>query len=584
MTTNDCGTVNSGNTGGLESKSLGDAVAKRVFTAAMNGELVMKPYTQLPILKQVIIARQVTGIGSQINLIDLFPKQLSNAAITPYITTPADIISFTNAKAVASSDYTLNGTCKAVVFATRTQSAIYDHTKAVCDRLKGATIQNIEKINLMGFDILRYNMKYEDGHQENIISFSAGTKAGRNSFTIQSNWLKNDYVLEDDMYNFQVWGVSNDILGEIAQRLLEQLSVMAPLEQPYLVKPLPKTYIISASNDLGAIEMNLHNTDQNVNGYFDIFENANEKSVLGNKKNIPFAISANNNSIIKLPASDVYESTIKMYLNDTLVDEIFVSDGAWNIDFVAANTVVNKFEIMNDAKRNMVKDEYPVYRNIHLEATTNTYVSAYKLLRGGGISKDLTGYKTLKFTASGNAVLNITMVKSSVKNWDDQYALHIPISTDAKEYVINLNDFISKASTDKINPNDINSIVFTMGSMNGAMTNINASLSNLSFSKESLSYLDALKSKTINVYPNPTSGKFYCVFNSDKAMDANLMVTDAYSGIKLLTKTITIEKGENKIPVDISASYQTAAGGTCVISVNNSETNYSSKKLMIRPN
>jgi choice-of-anchor A domain-containing protein len=584
ITTNDCGTVNSGNTGGLESKSLGDAVAKRVFAAAINGELVMKPYTQLPILKQVLISRQVTGIGSQINLIDLFPKQLSNAAITPYITTPADIISFTNAKAVASSDYTLNGTCKAVVFATRTQSAIYDHTKAVCDRLKGATIQNLEKINLLGFDILRYNMKYEDGHQENIISFSAGTKAGRNSFTIQSNWLKNDYVLEDDMYNFQVWGVSNDILGEIAQRLLEQLSVMAPLEQPYLVKPLPKTYIMSASNDLGAIEMNLHNTDQNVNGYFDIFENANEKSVLVNKKNIPFAISTNNNSIIKLPASDVYESTIKMYLNDTLADEIFVSDGAWNIDYVAANTVVNKFEIMNDAKRTVVSDEYPVYRNIHLEAATNTYVSAYKLLRGGGISKDLTGYKTLKFTASGNAVLNITLVKSSVKNWDDQYALHIPISTDAKEYGIDLNDFISKASTDKINPNDINSIVFTMGSMNGAMTNINASLSNLAFSKESLSYLDALKSKAISVYPNPTSGRFYCVFNSDKSMDANLMVTDAYSGIKLLTKTIAIEKGENKIPVDISASYQTTAGGACVISVNNSETNYSSKKLIIKPN
>jgi choice-of-anchor A domain-containing protein len=583
MTASDCGNVNSGNTGGLESKSLGVAVAKRLFTAATNSELVMKPYQQLSVLKQELITKHVTGISAQINLFDLFPKQLSNAAITPYITTPSDIVSITNAKAVASSDYTLNGTCKAVVFATRTQSAIYDHTKAVCDRLKGGIIQNIEKINLLGFDMLRYNMKYEDGHEENIINFSAGTKTGRNSFTIQSNWLKNDYVPEDDMYNFQVWGVSTDILGEIAQKILEQLSSIAALEQPYIVKPLPKTYIMGANNDGGEIKLNLQNTGQNVSGYFDVFENANEKSVLVTKKNIPFSISASSNTILKLPASDIYESTIKMYLNDSLIDEIFISDGAWNTDYVAANTVVNKFEIMNDPKR-LISDEFPVFRNIHLEATTNTYVSAYKLLRGGGISKDLTGFKTFKFTAAGNSVLNITLVKSSINKWEDQYALHIPISSDTKDYNIDLNDFISTATKDKINPNDINSIVFTMGSTNGSMTIINTTLSNVSFSKESLTYLEALKSKVINVYPNPTSGKFYCVFNSDKAIESNLMVTDAYSGIRLYSKTISIEKGENKIPIDISTSYQTAAGGTCVISIKNSETNYSSKKLIIKPN
>lgn len=583
MSTNDCGVVPSGNTGGLESKSLGDAVAKRLFSAATNSEMVMKPYLQLPVLKQATIIKQATGIGAQINLLDLFPKQLSNTEIKPYITTPSDIVSFTNAKAVASSDYTLNGTCKAVVFATHTQSAIYDHTKAVCDRLKGATIQDIEKINLLGFDMLRYNMKYEDGHQENIISFSAGTKSGRNSFTIQSNWLKNDFVIEDDMYNFQVWGVSNDILGEIAQKILEQLSTIAPLEQPFLVKELPKTYVMGFTNDAGAIGLMLHNSDQAVSGYMEVFENANEKSVLQTKKTIPFTISATSNSTIKFPASDVYESTIKMYLNDSLVDEIFVSDGAWDVDYMAANTVVKQFEIMNDAKR-VVTDEYPVYRNIHLEASTNNYISAYKLLRGGGISKDLTGFKTFKFTASGNSTLNITLVKSSIKNWDDQYSLHMPISTDTKEYLIDLNDFISTATKDKINPNDINSIVFTMGTMNGDMVNVNTSLSNISFSKESLNYLEALKSKAISVFPNPTNGKFYCVFNSDKAMVANLMVTDANSGIKLFAKAISIEIGENTIPIDISASYQKATGGTCVISIKNSETYYSSKKLIILPN
>ncbi len=584
MATNDCGTVNSGNTGGLESKSLGDAVAKRLFNAATHNTLVMVPYTQLPILQREPINKKATGIGTQINLLDLFPKQLSNPAIKPYITSPTDIINFTNAKSVASSDYTLNGTCEAVVFATQTQSAIYDHTKAVCDRLKGASIQNIEKINLLGFDMLRYNMRYEDGHQENIISFSAGTKTGRNSFTIQSNWLKNDFVAEDDMYNFQVWGVSNEILGEIIQGILEQLSTIAALEQPYTVKALPKTYIMGVNNDAGAIDLQLQNTNQTINGYFEVFENVNEKSVLVNKKNIPFTLSATSISNIKLPVSDVYESTIKMYLNDSLADEIFISDGAWNIDYVAANSVVSKFEIMNDAKRVLVTDEFPLYRNIHLEASTNSYISAYKLLRGGGVAKNLTGYKTFKFTASGNSVLNITLVKSSVKKWDDQYTMHIPIAGDTKEYMLDLNDFISIATKDQIDLTDINSVVFTMGSLNSTNSNINLSLSNISFTKESLSYIESLKSKMINLFPNPSNGKFNCVFNSEKAMAANLEVRDLYSGIKIYSKNISIEKGENTIPVDFTSFYQNMNGGTCVISIKNSETTYSSKKLMIKSN
>jgi hypothetical protein len=62
-----------------------------------------------------------------------------------------------------------------------------------------------------------------------------------------------------------------------------------------------------------------------------------------------------------------------------------------------------------------------------------------------------------------------------------------------------------------------------------------------------------------------------------------LEVIDLYSGARIFSKTISIEKGENTIPLDISASYQNVNGGTCVISIKNAETNYASKKLMIKP-
>ena len=176
------------------------------------------------------------------------------------------------------------------------------------------------------------------------------------------------------------------------------------------------------------------------------------------------------------------------------------------------------------------------------------------------------------------------MVKSSIINWSDQYTLDIPLSNDSKDYVIDLNDFISKATKVKINPNDINSIVYTMGSMNGSLVNVNVSLSNISFIKESVAYIESLQSKTINVFPNPTSGKFNCVLNSDKELTANLEVTDAYSGINLFAKSISLLRGMNTIPIDISSYYQNVTGGVCVISIKSSNATYSSKKIMIKPN
>jgi len=73
---------------------------------------------------------------ASVSVNSLVPMQLSNTKLKSYLTTPTDIIGITNAKEVVSVDYTLNGSCKGVVFATTTKAAIYDHTKAVCDRLK----------------------------------------------------------------------------------------------------------------------------------------------------------------------------------------------------------------------------------------------------------------------------------------------------------------------------------------------------------------------------------------------------------------------------------------------------------------
>ncbi|MFX9089498.1 hypothetical protein ABTN55_20500, partial [Acinetobacter baumannii] len=59
-------------------------------------------------------------------------------------------------------------------------------------------------------------------------------------------------------------------------------------------------------------------------------------------------------------------------------------------------------------------DELPVLRNVEVKGNISDYVSVIKLLKGGGLTEDLSAMKTLKFTASGGNSLQIVLVKNSI--------------------------------------------------------------------------------------------------------------------------------------------------------------------------
>ena len=575
----DCGSVSSGNTGGLESISLGDAITKRVYLLAQTSAQSGINYQNLKSWEQAGIQKKSAGTINSIAIIDLVPRQLSNAKLKSFITTPTDILGMTNAKEVVSVDYTLNGNCKAVVFATTTKLAIYDHTKAVCDRLKGASVIGLEQRGILGMNVIRFALKYEDGHTEYIISFSASSSSVRNTFGIQSNWLKADYLPEDIMYNFQIWSVSDELTVEITKLIFEQLNQIAPIEHLKQGKIVPDTYFESAKRTGTNMTFQIRSSVAGTNGYFELQEKANEQSSVTIKK-VPFSFGVPGSNTMQIAVADIFETTIKMVINNQIQDEVFLSDGSWAVDYNNSNTVLNKFEIKNSSKT-FASEEYQLFRNIQINAVTSTYVTALKLLRGGGLPKDLTQFKSIKFNATCNCNLKITLVKQSTKNWDDQYYIKIPLSTTAKDYMIDLSEFISAKSKNTINADDINSVVFTISNSAGITTNIFHTLINLAFSKETAAYVRSLSSKEVQVYPNPTSGRFNCSFQSDKAVHMQLTITELTSGIIVYSKLVSALKGSNLVPIDVASGITKL--GTYLLSFHSEEGGYEPKKILIRP-
>ncbi|MEQ1463688.1 hypothetical protein, partial [Salmonella enterica] len=91
---------------------------------------------------------------------------------------------------------------------TLTSGAVYDHTKAICDRLKGSVLTDMQKVSVNGMNMVAYTLRTPQGNTEYAMSCVVGAKAGRNSYVVQSTWLNEDYTADETMYNIQLWAIS----------------------------------------------------------------------------------------------------------------------------------------------------------------------------------------------------------------------------------------------------------------------------------------------------------------------------------------------------------------------------------------
>jgi hypothetical protein len=271
-----------------------------------------------------------------------------------------------------------------------------------------------------------------------------------------------------------------------------------------------------------------------------------------------------------------------LYLNNKLQDVVFMADGSWNIDYNKNTTAVNSYNITNDTSIINIasNNALPVFRNVTIDATTSDYVTAYKLLKGGGAEQDLRAYKSLKFTASATGVnMHITLVKNSITNWNEQYSYYLPISNTSKEYSINLSSFTSNNNSKAFNPNDITTIIFAFEVGTGKSTQVIASISKVSFTKQSEIASNTIETKNVQLYPNPSKGRFVASFIAEIPSRVTLKLLDANTGRQILSKEVNTIKGENNVNVEMNQSINT---NVYILSIEGITDKYLPKKLIVQ--
>ena len=258
-----------------------------------------------------------------------------------------------------------------------------------------------------------------------------------------------------------------------------------------------------------------------------------------------------------------------------------MADGIWGNSFNTNTTNLTQFNVSNVYNRTYSDDEYPMLRNIQIAATTPDYVSVYKFLRGGGAAKDLSDYKSIRFTTGINTPgmnLRVTLTKLSVTGWSKQYTYLVNGMEDGKTYQIGLSEFKSADSSlpATIDASDITSVVYNIENPTGQTLSFSASINNASFSKTDIVYERTLQVKTVGVSPNPNNGAFKISFVSEKDAQLQLKVIDI-SGKLVTTQSISAVKGKNEVQIQLNQKL----GGYYFINLASEATIYNTQRVLM---
>jgi Domain of unknown function (DUF4114) len=565
--------VSSGGTGGLESESLCGAVTKRDFNRIKNGIDTRVNYASLPQFNTEIKTMRTAASRSSLSRFIPDSLRLCDGA---YVTTPTDLPDLTIAKDVLSVDYTRANIAKAVVLGITTTGAVYNHTKSICDRFKEATLVSLEKINIMGYDFIRYRMQESDGTPEYTVAFDAGFKKGRNNFNLQTGWLISNYSGDDSVFNFQVWASQPDYTVYLVESVLRKLdSVMPVLQIDDTAFHLPSAYITNGKRNKQNLSFVVNNTTAITAAYIAFDERANESSEV-DSNTYPLTLVPGGPNTFNIPVKDGYEYQGYLYLNGKLVDEVYFADGAWSIDYDHSLTQVN-YSPVNEPNRVYADNEYAVYRGVNMQCTSADYAIATKFITSGDEKVNLSGYKTLKFHASGTGTATVKLVKAGISKWNDQYSANIALNPNGQDYVISFDNFKSSAYSTAFSANDVNAVAFNFA-FNGVRTDLNFTAKSIAFSTDVAPSGSQLQSKALTIEPNPSNGNIQLQFLSDAERTLTFVLTDV-AGRVVYQQTVNAYLGTNVL--QLTLPYSASSSSLYFVHLGNGEVSYQVQKVTV---
>ena len=567
-----------GNCGGVESESLGDAITKVYVGRKKNSvptEFVKDKSNRYD--KKKLQGLQVYQ-GKGQTMLDMFPEELVPGDVS-HVTSPTDILDYTIADEVLSVDFSLNGQTQGVVLGIKTTDRVYNHTKASCDRLRGAEVLNVQTIHLHGHDFLMQALQQRNGSVEYAISFAIGKNNNDNFYDLQTSWYVNHYNKFNDMYNFQVWSTNPTYTKKLLVDIINNLNSYIPVKQESY-PATPMTFASKIYRDKSDLVIKLRSTVTGKNADIEMVELYSETA--NNIKHRFNTVTTTKEQEIRVDIADGYEYDGLIKIDGNIQDAFYHADGNWGLDFDKRYTEIKNYFVWNDFNRTYRDDELPINRNVELKATSDyDYLMLYKSLLPGNISADYNEYSYLAFTAKGAGMIELGLLKASIQDWKEQYRVMVEFSEEEQTYYVPFEIFTSMASQEKINADDLTTIIFNWLPTDSNSTELDLEVSDVRFVKKASD--DGVLVEPIITYdnqylayPNPSEGHLTTLLFSDKAVEATVTLHDI-TGKIVYRSQIRLQEGKNEIDLNFNVS-----PGIMLLNIATNEHDFGTTKIIFR--
>lgn len=571
--------VNTGNGGGLESESLGDLLSKQYVTRKMKSvptQFVKSEatrYNKAKLTASINMSRG--GAGSDLTMTEMFPTELQNGDVAD-ITSPTDILDYTIAQEVLSVDFSVGGTTKAVVLGVRTTDKVYNHTKASCDRLRGAEILNVKTVQVGGYNFLMQAIKQRNGVTEYAISFAVGKNYQDSFYTLQTNWFVKEYEAAKDVYNFQVWSTLPEQTTKLVNDILNNLNDSKPVIQTEIQK-MPKTYAAKVTREGTDLVLKLKSVKEEQSIEISMDQNYSETNGFTMRYN---PLKSEITQTIHLNVDDAYEFDGLINVEGAVQDAFYSADGNWGLDFDTTYTLINKYVVSNNLDRVYEEGELAVNRNVHLQVhSEDDYATLYKSLLPGQIPADYNEYQFVSFKAKGSGLLELGLIKSSVEDWKHQYKAMINVGSEEKTYYVPFKFFKSTKSNQTINADDLTMLTFTFLPVEAKTQDLDLNIEDVKFTNKAPDGYEELLYTMQNefmVYPNPSRGDVNCMLYSDTNTTATVTLYDV-SGKAIYSSQVKLTEGRNEL--DFNFNVPT---GVMFFSIKSDKVDYGTSKIFFK--
>lgn len=553
----------SGVTGGLESnRRLSDKIALRNFyTKVKYPELYQEKMEGL-IPFQPIINRDGVDMAAFI------PQALLGSTVTE--SAPIDLIPITNAIDVAAADYYYNNQRLATVLGIYSENGVYEHTKYICDRLDGSRLLDMSFLYAKGGNFNSYELLNKYGTVEYALSFSAYLES--EEFHVENHWNLGMYPDKENYYNFQIWAKSYVELIILLEDILDKLAAVAPIKT-LKNSALPRVFMSYGTYANGELKLQIRNKNQSeyvdFNGSMSRYEGGPLEEYY-----VQVPLTGEKDQSLTLNIGYIYDMGLFMSTPSSVGDELFVADGAWGIDTQNPNAQVVNFSVYPE-NNEYDYDVYQVERSIEATGNVKDYLNIYRSLTAKNDSKDLSKYNSLALDVRGNGLFEITLVKSSIETWEEQFRTRLYLTPEIQELILTENVF-SSTSNESMDLSDVNMIVFTLVGDNASFQARELTINNVRFETNTLSNTTEFQDDfDVSFQPNPVKSLTTLSYYSKETTDGILTISDG-TGAIVSRNILNVSTGINEVNLNL----ESFANGMYFYHLSDYNGNSSSGKIM----